>query len=243
MRRLIPAVVVIAAIAIAIGGTLMWAQSMRRALRDQDVVHANALAAKDVETVRLVTVRDSQVAVTRRLAYQGAVELRAARAAYADLQDTVDVMGVSLAQLKIRGDSLEVVIAGHDAEVDTLGTITAEGELDARDSLGVSVRASVEIPPTLESPIWRWSVAREPLSLSLGLQCEGTLAAAYVTGPAWASLVLDSVVQRDEICNPIPSSWRPFEIKVPSIPVIIVTLLAGMFAESRLRIFSEEMPL
>ncbi len=225
---------------VAVGGALAWAQSMRLQLRNKEVAHANALAAKDTAIVRLVAAGDSQVAVTRRLAYQGEVDLQDARVAFGDLlRDTVAVLGVSLAQFRIRGDSLEQVIEGMDAEVDTAGTITVVGNLDATDSLGISVKARVEIPSTLISPLWMWNVTRAPLPLSVGLQCEGTRAVAYVTGPLWALIALDSVVQDDEICNPLPSGWKPFRIEVPSVPVAAGLVLGGMVLESILQLFGE----
>ncbi len=226
---------------VAVGSALAWAQSMRHQLRNKEVAHANALAAKDTAIVKIIrTAGDSQVAVTRRLAYQGEVDLRAARAAFdAEINDSVETWATSLTQLRIRGDSLEQVIEGLDAEVDTVGTITVVGNLDATDSLGISVEASVEIPSTLISPLWRWNVSRVPLPLSVGIQCEGARAVAYVTGPPWASIAMDSVVQDDELCNPLPSGWRPFELKMPSVPVAAGLVVGGMFLESLLQLLGE----
>ena len=225
---------------LGIGTAWAWALSMGRELRDKEVAYANSLAARDTAIVRIIAAAgDSQVAVTRRLAYQGEVDLQMAREAFdTEINDSVEVWATSLAQFRIRGDSLERELIGRDAEVDTAGTITVVGELDAMDSLGMSVSASVEIPPTLVSPLWRWNVARAPLTLSVGLRCEGTLAVAYVTGPPWATIAVDSVVQDATICNPIPSGWRPFEIRMPSVPALVTLLTAGAVLESKFHVFS-----
>ncbi len=236
-------VVTIAAIVIAliaVVGAWAWGQSMRRQLRDTEVAHANALAAKDTAIVRLTALGDSQVAVTRRLAFQAEVDLEVAEAAFGDeMDDSLEVWATSLAQFRIRGDSLERELVGRDAEVDTAGSIVAESKLDAIDSLGVSVAASVEIPPTLISPIWRWSVVRAPASVSVGLRCEGALAAAYLTSPPWLPIAVDSVVQDDAICNPLPAGWQPFKIEMPSIPVAGGLVFGGMVLQSILNLFGE----
>jgi len=234
MKRLSIAVSVIACL-LAVG-TWVWAQSLRSELRDERVAFANQLAAKDQEITRLAVLSDSQVAVTRRLAFQleeGKINLRAARTAYGDMLDSVEVLGVALAEFQIWGDSLEAVLVGKDATIDSMGTVRAEGHLDARDSLGLEVGAEVTIPRSLEAPTWTWSVAREPLSLSLGLQCEGPMAAAYITGPPWASIAIDSVAQQAGICNPLPPRWQPFELKLPSIPVTGALLVIGYFLGSK----------
>ena len=230
---LIVATIIVALV--AVGGALAWAQSMRHQLRNKEVAHANELAARDTTIVRNIRAAgDSQIAVTRRLAYQGEVELEAARVAYGDvMDDSVEIWATSLAQFRIRGDSLEAVIEGLDAEVDEVGTITAQGEFDATDSLGVSVTASVEIPQTLVSPLWMWNVRRAPATISAGIQCENSRAALYLTGPTWLRFDVDSVVQDDEICNPLPSGWKPFEVNVPGIPTIVALLTVGAILGSK----------
>jgi hypothetical protein len=228
---------------VAIVGTWLWAQSLRSQLRDKDVAHANALAAKDTAIVRLTMLGDSQVvAVTRQLAYQAEVELGAAKKAFGKMmRDSVETWATALATLQIRGDSLERELVGRDAEVDTsTGVITAVGELNAADTMGVDVRAKVAIPPTLESPVWQWNVVRSPATVSVGLRCEGTAAAAYLTSPPWLRLSIDSIVQDDRICNPLPSGWRPFEIKVPSVPALVTIVAAGMWLESKLKLFTPD---
>jgi hypothetical protein len=87
----------------------------------------------------------------------------------------------------------------------------------------------VTIRPNLTTR-WLWQVRRAPIVLDLALSCRGDLAVANVAGPGFASIAIDSVVQRADVCitpTPVPT-YNPFGIRIPSVPVGILLVLAGV---------------
>ena len=96
------------------------------------------------------------------------------------------------------------------------------------NAIGVDVQTTVTIAPDL-STRWIWNVQRAPMVLDVALSCRGDQAIASVAGPAWASIQLDSIVQRADICIvPTPVAKNPFGFRLPSIPVGTVLVLAGV---------------
>jgi hypothetical protein len=214
--------VLIVALLVA-GGYTSWrwrqAEAAKHELRIQI---ANDSAARDTTVLEIRADADSQIAVARRVAFQTEVELREA------FQDTVERVAHAAARIRIERDSLQVELEGERAEKDTAGTVTAKGRLDARDSLGIAVSATVAIPRDLLKPIWSWRLWRDPIPLELALSCEEDLAVAQLAGPPWARLAIDSVAQDPDICLPAPDlGWNPFRFELPSLPWAIVLVAIG----------------
>lgn len=191
---------------------------------------ANDIALRDSTITRLAfdVVRAESVAVAERVAFQDQVEITDV------FRDSLNRVAVSAGQLRIRGDSLEREVESL-AERDVSGAITTRGEID---TIGVDIHATVTVHPDLRA-IWLWNVKREPIPLDFLFSCTGDLARFQISGPAWADIAIDSVVQDPTICiTPTQvRSWNPFRIQVPSLPVIIGLGVLGMFVESRLHVF------
>lgn len=219
---------IVLGIAAAVGfGYGRWTQhqldATRVALRDTTVAIANVRAAADSSVRTIQQAADQTVAVATRLAYQGRV----------DLKDSLATLGVAHAALIIEADSLRIMRAGAPAVLDTVAQLVrAADTLEARDSLGVTASAVVEISlaPSRPPPRWRWHVVRHEVAYQLDLSCRGTQAAAAFTGPAFAPVVIDSVIQDDEICVPTPAAagWRPIRVDVPDLFDLV--LLAAAYA-------------
>ena len=210
-----------------------WQRYQRGALAAQidamRLTHANALAARDTTVTRLVIDLDTgaDVRIAERLAFQSDTIalhrlLRSSRA-------NVRRLGTAVARFTATAESLEVELAGAEAERDTAGTITAAGALRATDSIGVDVEADVTIAPDF-STVWRWRVVRAQIPLELTLACEGDRAITSIIGPPWAGIAIDSVVQRADICiipTPVPT-FNPFGFRLPSVPMAVLIFAGGM---------------
>ena len=114
-------------------------------------------------------------------------------------------------------------------------TITAHGELDASDSLGVTVEADVEIRTDSMISTWDWLLVRRPLEFTLTLGCTGTAASAHLVGPTWAEFDLGQVEQDPALCNPPPRmKWNPASFRIPSVLEVMVFVGAGIVIGSYL---------
>lgn len=204
------AIVALVLVAIAQGVALYLG---RRALWEAQVATANAKAEHDRTRVRMA----GDILVAERLALQVAVQLDAA------LKRTGQT-DHALVRVRVERDSLRALVPLLVA-IDTgaAPAITLRAKLDARDSLGLYIATTTELRgffPVGPTPNgWtRFEVTREPLQLDVALSCQGPDAVAQVSGPRWATIDLSRVEQRPEICNPRPPVWRPFTLRVPSLP-------------------------
>lgn len=209
------------------------ARALERELRDVRINSANSLAAKDRSIREIRAVAGESLAVAQRLAFQTEVKLRL-------VEDSLEELGKVSARFRLEADSLRAVNVGIEAQRDSVGTITAEGRLDATDSLGVDVQARVEIPPDLLLPAWSWRIRRAAIPLELSLSCRQNLAVARLAGPPWAPVKIDSIAQDPKLCNPIPvGRWEPFRIEVPSLPVAVALTGLGMWIQQQIGILPD----
>jgi hypothetical protein len=185
---------------------------------------ANALAARDttIQSLRHDALTQTDRMVAERLAFQAeTVELQAIFA------DSLERTATAAASFRLEADSLHRELVGERAEMSG-DTIRVSNTLLAADSIGVDVATEVTIAPDL-STRWLWNVQRAPMVLDVALSCRGDQAVASVAGPAWASIQLDSIVQRSDICIvPTPVAKKPFGFRLPSVPVGTILVLAGV---------------
>ena len=223
LNKILVGTVLLLLLAGAVMGAL-W-QHERGSHRKSILRLENERAATDVTHRELVRLKDGQVRVATRLAFQRKVNLDSA---LAKVTWAEGLTAHARAQVKLLSDSLQATTLGT-AEVDEVsGTVTAHGELDAADSLGVTVAADVEVQLDPPASIWDWNVVRSPLAFSLTLGCQGTAATAALVGPPWAQFDLTEVEQDPALCNPIPrTSWQPFKLRVPSFLEVILLMGTG----------------
>jgi len=199
------------------------------ALRKEQLAAANARAAADTSRHRV----EGQLAIATRLAFQRSVELAAA------VREKGKV-GQSAVRLRLEGDSLRRELAGRVLPTtDTAAhQVVAVGELDARDTLGIRAAARVTVSDVTPGPrplaLFAWTLERAPAPLEVSLSCQGRDAVADVTGPRWLPITIDQAVQSPEVCNP-PPRWEPFSVRLPSVPVALVLIGAGMWIQTRIQ--------
>lgn len=167
---------------------------------------------------------------------------------------------VEVAKGQVHGDSLQralatsehaqLVMAGRLAiaerrlqdtthstvQRDSTGTVLVTGKLDARDSLGVTITATAEIPPAPARARWLWDVTRAAAQLGIALSCGPNDAIVHVTGPPYLPITVSSVAQDARICRAELPTWHPFSFRAPSLPWIGALLVAGAALERLLHV-------
>ena len=209
-------------LAICVLGLGLAVGSQQRALRRAELGRDSAEVRADSSR----TYWSGQARVAARRAYQGQVEL-----AHALRQG--QALGATLVAVRLERDSLQRVSAGRAREDTTARTITATGELHA-ESLGVAVRASVQLRPVRAvGPLvseFTWDVQRDPIAIDVAVVClPGHRAEARITGPSWAALTVQGAASRDDICYPKPM-WSPLSLRPPSLPWLAAAFVAGWVA-------------
>jgi len=205
---------------VALAATAVGLQLERNAMRAEHLAGLNAAAAADTTQHRLV----GQLEVARRQAEQLHVTLDA------KTHESND-RGVALANLRVQFDSVARDTSGT-VEPDTVAGLVglrAEGMLNAWDSAGVNVHASVNVIGVgagNPSANWHWALQRRPLDLTADFSCRRDTALVHVTGPAWAKVDVVHGVLDPAICNP-PPRWNPLSFQLPSLPVAGALLLVG----------------
>lgn len=210
-------------LAAAIGLALWSGAQVRKARAAQwtaDTARANTLARADTARQSLVMVGDSLRVVSERLVIQQEVNTELAQQLGAS-EGEKGVLATSVAVLRRRLELSEVGIVVQAGD-----TIVAEGELDARDSLGVRVSARVAVANDLAR--WSWDAVREPATLALAVTCDDQQAVVRVSGPPWLDPRMGPATQDPEVCIPRPTepSWPTWRV----LTVVGGCALAGVGA-------------
>lgn len=226
-------------ILLAVGtAAALYVQSLRRA-NDQlrlDARNARALAATTIHHLHGRTLESRRLVVElSRSALERALLADSTTALAARLQTAEGarlVLGVALARAR---DSLRArTVTAAAPTVDSAGTITASGHLDATDSMGVDVHATVAIPPDRATSAWTWRILRPPMGLAFVVGCADTNAILDVTGPPAQAFTITSVQQDAQTCRP-SSGASLFSLRAPSLPWVAALGTAGILLDRLLR--------
>jgi hypothetical protein len=216
----------LAALGIALAVQTVRVGRAQRSAWAADTTARNERARHDVTRRQLVRVDGQLVAVGSRLAEQSDVRRqltadtsRLARALHQAQQGRASAFALAT----LLGDSLHRVTEGLAAAPND-STIVATGTLEATDSAGIRVEATVTVtgaaalrPPPLPAT-WAWRVHRAPIALGVTFECRGRDAAVAIAGPSWAVFEISRAAQSAAVCNPPPSPWAFFTLRPPSVP-------------------------
>jgi hypothetical protein len=225
----------LAALGIALAVQTVRVGLAQRSAWVADTTARNERARHDVTLRQLLRVDGQLVAVGSRLAEQSDVR----RQLTADTSRLARALRIAqqgeasaLVLVQLLGDSLHRVTQGL-ATAPNDSTIVATGTLEATDSAGIRVEATVTVtgaaalrPPPLPAT-WSWQLHRAPIALGVTFECRGRDAAVAIAGPSWAVFEISRAAQSADVCNPPPSPWRFFTLEPPSLPWATALLAAG----------------